>query len=241
MAAIAIRDQIRKLVELQKIDKEIYDFKKELQEKPIYLEELRQEFEAKKARLKSLEDKSKTMQVDRKSKELELKTKEEEIAKANAQLFQIKTNKEYTAKLSEIEHMKADKSIIEEKILLSYDDTDKVTAEIEKEKKVLADEEKEYLAKKKEIEETLEVLQDRVLVLESQRKHLTPDVDKDILSRYELIVSKKDGLAIVPIQTSSCGGCFMNVPSQTINEIKMHDHLVTCEICARILYIEDDL
>ena len=33
----------------------------------------------------------------------------------------------------------------------------------------------------------------------------------------------------------------MNVPTQTINAIKMHDQLVECEICQRIMYLEDDL
>jgi len=42
------------------------------------------------------------MLVDRKSKEVELQAKEEQIIKANGQLSQLKTNKEYQAKLSEI-------------------------------------------------------------------------------------------------------------------------------------------
>lgn len=241
MAATAIRDQIRRLVELQKIDKEAFDLKKEMQEKPAFLAQLKDAFEEKKAKLKGLEEKQKTIQLDRKNKELELKTKEDEIAKVNAQLSQLKTNKEYTAKLSEIEHIKADKAIIEEKILVSYDDSDAVAAEIETEKKVVAEQEKTYLSQKKEIEDSVKLLQEKVAVLEGKRKLLTPDVDKDLLTRYELILSKKEGLAIVPVSRSSCGGCFMNVPSQQVNELKMHDHLVMCEMCARILYLEDDL
>ena len=33
----------------------------------------------------------------------------------------------------------------------------------------------------------------------------------------------------------------MNVTQQQINTIRMHDQLVECEMCQRILYIEDDL
>ncbi len=240
-ATTAIREQLRRLVELQKIDKEIFDFNKEIQEKPAFLAQVKEEFESKKTHLKTLEEKLKGIQVDRKTKELELKAKEDEIAKANAQLSQIKTNKEYTAKLSEIEHIKADKSIAEEKILISYDESDKVSAEIEAEKKMVAEHEKEYLARKKEVEDLVKTLQEKVNILDGQRKQLTPDVDKELLARYELILRKKEGLAIVPVKKSSCGGCFMNVPSQQVNELQMHDHLVACEICTRILYLEDDL
>ena len=124
MPQTTILDQIRKLVELQKIDEEIYRHKKELEEKPAQLAVLQQQFEAKKAGLKKLEEKSKTLLVERKFFEVDLQSKEDAISKANAQLSLLKTNKEYTAKMSEIENLKADKSQVEEKILLSYDEVD---------------------------------------------------------------------------------------------------------------------
>lgn len=241
MAQVTVRDQLKKLVELQKIDKEAFDYKQELKEKPVYLETIKVEFEAKKAGLKSLEDKLKTVQVGRMDKESELKSKEAEIAKANAQLSLLKTNKEYTAKLTEIETIKADKSIIEEKILISYDEADAVQKQMEQEKKLVAEEEKKFLSQKKEIDDAVAALQSKVKELESQRSHLTPDVEKDILARYEKILDKKNGLAIVPIINNVCTGCHMNVPPQTVNDLKMHDKVVICEMCARLLFLEGDL
>ncbi len=242
MPEISVRDQMKKIIELQKIDGEIHNLKVELQEKPAVLERLREEFESRKEALKELEEKSKAIQVDRKEKELALKTQEDEIAKANAQLSQIKTNKEYTAKISEIEHIKADQSIIEEKILTSYDEGDSIKAEIEKEQVKVDEEEKKYLAKKKETEDDIKVVEDRIKVLDSQRQQSTPGVDPSYLSRYERILRHKDGIAVVPVQEgSSCGGCFMNITPQQLNEIKMYEELVECEMCSRILYLEDDL
>jgi len=162
VAAVSILDQIRKLVELQKLDAEIYEFKKHLKEKPVAIDELAKKFESQKAHLKELEEKLKIFVVERNSFELELQSKEGEMAKGNAQLSQIKTNKEYTAKLSEIEHLKADKSIIEEKILISYDDTDRLTASITKERSFLAEEDKKFQVQKKECEDTIKELQEKV-------------------------------------------------------------------------------
>ena len=241
MPQVSIRDQLKRLVELQKIDKEAFDYRQELKEKPAYLENLKGQFEEKKSGLKALEDKFKTLQLSRKDKELELKIKEEEIAKANVQLSQIKTNREYTAKLTEIETLKATKSIVEEKILMSYDESDAVSAQIDKEKKFLAEEEKKYFETKKEVEDAVKVLQDKVKVQEGKRVQITPDIDKEILARYEKILDKKNGIAIVTANRNVCGGCFMNVPDQTVNEIKMHERVIICEMCARILYLEDDL
>ncbi|HQP11016.1 MAG TPA: C4-type zinc ribbon domain-containing protein [Candidatus Omnitrophota bacterium] len=242
MAEIAIKDQIRKMIELQKIDREIYNLKIDLKEKPAMLADLKAEFESQKVALEELEKKLKAVLVERKEKELELKTREDEIAKANAQLSQIKTNKEYSAKMSEIEHIKADKSIIEEKILVSYDKSDSVAAEVEKERGKVAEEEKKYLAAKKTIEDDIKVIEDRIKVFDSQRKQALPGIDPALLARYEKILKHKEGVAIVPVQgQDSCGGCFMNVTPQQVNAIKMHQELIECEMCSRILYLEDDL
>ena len=241
MPQVSIRDQLKKLVDLQVLDSEIYTLRKNLSEMPLFIEELRQKFESKKAGLKLLEDKFKTLQVERKSKELELQTKEGDITKSNTQLFSLKTNKEYQTKLAEIESFKADKSIIEEKVILLYDESDAVNAEIEKEKKFLADEEKKYLQKKTETEEDIKAFQDKLAVLETKRKQIAPEIEKAFLSLYERILENKEGLALVPVMGNACGGCFMNTPPQVINEIKMHERLVVCEMCARILYLTDDL
>lgn len=241
MAEDNVRDQIQRLVALQKIDSQIYEHKKELKAKPVCLADLTEKFEGKKAGLKALEEKFKAMQVERKTLEGELKVQEESIAKANMQLSQIKTNREYTAKITEIEGFKAEKSMAEENILNAYDKADEVKAEIEKEKAVLVREEQEFLKQKKEIEESIRAIEAKIKALEGERAQIVPQVDKAILGRYEKILVNKEGLAIVPVTGSSCGGCFMNVPAQVIHEIKMNNRMILCEMCARILYLEDNL
>lgn len=237
----SINEQLKKIIELQKIDGEVYNLKVELKEKPEVLEKLKESFEASKGKLLALEEQLKGSQVDRKEKELELNSKEEEIAKCNAQLSQIKTNKEYTAKITEIEHINADKSQYEEQILESYDKSEAISQEIEKEKVNVGEKEKEYLAKKREVEDSVKVIEDRIKVLQAQRSQATEGIAVTYLSRYERILQHKDGIAIVPINGNTCGGCYMNITHQQINEIKMNDQLVECEMCSRILYLEDCL
>ena len=241
MPEISVKDQIRRLVELQKLDVEIFEKKRDMRSKPAEVEGLKQQFEAKKAKLNQLQEQLKTSLLKRKEYELDLQQKEELGTKANASLSALKTNKEYTAKMAEIEHIKADKSIIEEKILKAYDETDEVNKLIEKEKQVVAQEEKKYQERKKAVEDELKLTEDRIKVLESQRKHITPGVDAAVLAQYEKILQNKDGLAIVPVANNSCGGCFMNLRPQNINSIKMGQDMYQCEYCSRIIYLEDEL
>ena len=241
MSDVSIRTQIKKLVELQKIDFEIYNFKRELREKPDFIAQLKEKFESNKEGLKRLEDKLKALLVDRKAKELELQAKEGDIAKANTQLSSLKTNKEYQAKLLEIEYIKADKSVIEEKILILFDEGDQVNALIVQEKNKVAEEENKFLVQKSEVDGLIKEFQYKLKVMEAKRNQITPEINPAQLSRYERILENKDGLALVPIKNHCCGGCFMNIPEQVINEMKMHDRVISCEMCARLLYLEDDL
>ena len=241
MTTISVKDQIKRLIELQAIDIEAYRFKTQLRKKPAEIEALKAEFESKKARLKQLEEELKAIQLAQKVHEGDLKSKEEAIVRADGQLSQLKTNKEYTAKLMEIESIKADKSLIEEKILIGFDLIEASRKALESERAVVVSYEKEFTAKKKQIEDDMAVAQDQMKVKESQRSRLTPDVRPDVLARYDRILQNKDGLAIVPMVDHACGGCFMHLTEQRVDEIKRHDQIVNCDMCARILYIPDEL
>lgn len=241
MSTLNIKEEIKKLVELQEIDKGIFALSKEKTGHPRLLEELAKEFDAKKAHLKSLEETKQKLQLKQKDKEGDLASKEENIKKTQSQLGQLKTNKEYQVKLTEIESLKADKSLIEEEILKLMDEVDVMKNDVEKEKKSLEAEEKSYNEKKgialnraKEVEVLLSGL-------DGKRRILISGIDNKILARYEHILHGKDGLAIVKVDNNSCAGCFMHVPPQVENEIRMHENIITCESCARILYLQEDV
>ncbi|MCA9398807.1 MAG: hypothetical protein KC618_03585, partial [Candidatus Omnitrophica bacterium] len=121
----------------------------------------------------------------------------------------------------------------------SYDEAEAINGEIEKEKAVVSEEEKRFQNKKQEVDAEVKTIEARIKELEGQRASFT-DIDPNIKARYERLLPHKNGLAIVPVAAgNSCGGCHMNVTHQTINQIKMNEELVVCEMCQRILYVED--
>lgn len=240
MQTINLKAQILNLVQLQKIDSEIYVLKSEKESKPGEIKALEISFEEKKQTLAAIEKTSLSLQKQRKDKELDLSSKEGEGKKLQTQLYSLKTNKEYQAMLQQIETTKADVSVIEDKILELIDQIDKVKIDNDREKQRLQEEEKVMTLKKKDIEDRIKVIDDRVAQLEGQRKQVTPNIEPKILTQYERILLNRDGLAIVNVKDDSCQGCNMFVPPQVINLIKMYQDLITCEICNRILYLEDD-
>jgi len=239
LPVVDLKSQLGTLVRLQAVDSEIYGLKAEKDAKPEELKALEAEFEAKKQHLAELEAKLLDLQKQRKDKELELASREENTKKLQGQLYSLKTNKEYQAMLQQIQDSKADGSVIEDKILEIFDAADLVKKDVEQERLRLKEEEKVYNDKKAKVELRVKEIDDRLAQLEAQRKQILPDIDPKISSQYERILLNRDGLGIVKVASDSCQGCNMLVPPQVINLIKMYERIITCEVCNRILYVED--
>ena len=231
-----IHEQLKILAELQKIDIQIYGLKKELEAHPALQKKADEDFERKKSSLKAAEIELKGAQVRQKEKENDLLSKEEKIKKLQSQLYQLKSNKEYSAMELEIKGLKADNSLLEEEILKMFDAVEAAKSAVTTEKQRLSAEE----AKFKEASDVLKKDADRIRAavaeFEDKRKSYLPNIDPKLLAQYEKLLKSREGLALVPVKNNSCGGCHLGLPPQVINEIQMHDKLIICESCARILY-----
>ncbi len=234
-----LKTQLSNLVGLQEIDSQIYALNQEKQAKPLEIKAIEEQFEAKKQSLLVLEKLSLDLQKQKKDKEGELAAKEESAKKLQGQLFQLKTNKEYQTMLQQIADTKADGSVIEENILEIMVKMDKVKLDIEEEKKKLQEEEKFFNGEKAKVQIRVKEIDDKIAQLDAQRKQIIPGIDKKIIDQYERVLASRNGLAITTAKNNSCQGCNMYVPPQVINLIKMYEKIITCEMCNRILYVED--
>jgi hypothetical protein len=233
---IAINEQIKILAELQKIDSQIFHLKKELAIQPAAQKRIEEDFEHKKAGFKAAETQLKSDQLKQKEREGELAAKEEKIKKLQGQLYALKTNKEYTAMDMEIKGAKADNSLLEEEILKLLDVVEESKSRLVGEKDKLADEEKVVKAELDTLKKKSGELAAQIADLQEKRKAYTPNIDPKLLTQYERILDKREGLAIVPVYHGACGGCHIGLTSQLQNEIQMSEKLITCEDCARMLY-----
>ena len=240
MPAIDLKSQIIGLVRLQTVDSEIYALQAEMVRRPLEIKNLEVLFEEKKQKLADLEKASLDLHKQRKDRELDLASKDEGVKKLQTQLYSLKTNKEYQAMLQQINDAKADASVIEDKILQLFDQVDKAKDDIDKEKQRLKEEEGVFVGEKKKIETRMKEIDDRLAQLEAQRQQVIPEIEPKILVQYDRILANRDGLAIVSVKDNSCQGCNMHVPPQVINLIKMYERIITCEVCNRMLYIEND-
>ncbi|MBI3317996.1 MAG: hypothetical protein HYZ90_02455 [Candidatus Omnitrophica bacterium] len=238
MAAISIQDQLKALMELQKLDAQLYGLKRELSQHPARAAALKDQHERAAEGLKAEEAHHKGLEVKRNQMEIDLAGKETQTQKLQAQLYQVKTNKEYSAMQKEIEGAKADRSVLEEEILKLMEEIDRAKARISSEREALKAQEETLQRTLAELETRAQQIETSLKELQAARVLLTPRVEPPVLSRYEKILANKEGLALVPVVKESCGGCHIVLPPQMINEIHMGERLITCESCARILTLE---
>ncbi|MEI8176047.1 MAG: C4-type zinc ribbon domain-containing protein [Candidatus Omnitrophota bacterium] len=235
---MSIEEQLVLLIGLQKLDGEIYRLRRDLAQHPVTIATLEAAFKQGEVDLKKADDDAKTAAVRKKELELDLEAKEAGIKKLQTQLFQLKTNKEYQAMQKEIESQKADVSLIEEGILQVFDRIDACGKEIVRQKEILEGRRQKFVAEKQTIEAQARQIDERLAGLIAERTTRAQKVDKEYLSRYERILASKDGVAMVPVEGDTCGGCNINLPAQVINEIRLKEELIFCGSCARILYTE---
>ena len=238
MPTASIADQLKVLVELQKLDSQVYRLRRQTQAKPAEAARLKEQHQQTAQMLQATEARYKALEIKRNQMETDLSQKEEQIKKLQVQLFQLKTNKEYTAMQKEIEGLKADKSVLEEEVLKLMDESDRAKAQMASEREALKVREVVLQGDLQRLEEELKSLEDSLEELQASRRALIPKVDLSVLAQYERILEHKDGLALVRAEGYACGGCHMNLPPQLIVEIQMNNRLVVCESCGRILTLE---
>ncbi len=237
-----LKDEIRKLVELQEIDSRIYKLQEEKdQNLPAQLEENRREFEETSKNFTTAEEKLKNLQLSKKDKEIELASKEEGLKKLQTQLYQLKSNKEYQAMLTEIGSAKADTSLAEENVLIVLEALEAAKKECLAQREALDQEKKNFTEKEAKLTGLIKDAEAEISNLRTKRKTLAASVDKEILTHYERLLESRQGLALIPVKGNDCGACNMRLTHQKINEIKMFEHLVSCDVCVRLLYIPEDI
>jgi predicted nucleic acid-binding Zn-ribbon protein len=232
---------LKTLLQLQKIDLEIEALKNRETEIPKQKGKFQIHKKRLAAELEESEARHKRLGIEQHECEVDIDQRQAQIGKYETQLLAVKKNEEYQALLHEIDALKKQIGIKEERVITIMVETDEAKAHLEEDKKRIEDELKELDEECAKIDAELETTVVERKGLEEQRKPLLPDINAGLLLIYRRIrKSKKTGAAVVPLQNESCSGCYMMVTAQVINELMGGEHTHTCPHCGRLLYHADN-
>jgi predicted nucleic acid-binding Zn-ribbon protein len=180
------------------------------------------------------------VKVDAARKNLRVKEKDLEVVaakrgKADAHLWEVKTNKEYSAVLVEIEDIKQEKSRTEEEILTLMEMQERLAVEIREAEVRLKTREEQGRQDEASVRQQLATVEAELAGVRGERATLAREVPPGTLADYERILKARSGLAIVPVTTGVCGGCRVSIRPQAIQELRGAT-LMRCESCGRYLY-----
>ncbi len=232
-------DVIEPLKRLQDVDGELFRLRREQEAKPAELEAAQSAVAAEEAKVKAAEERVKQLQLAQKQDEIDLQTKEANVKKLQGQLFQLKTNKEYATMQQEISGLKADNSLLEDRILKRFDEISQATAARQQAQQAATEAQAKLSAERARVDREVAEIDQRVTELERQRETLTPEVAKEALATYERVLRVREGLALVPLINDACGGCYRRMTAQVISQVYLRDKLITCENCNRILFFDE--
>jgi uncharacterized protein len=178
--------------------------------------------------------------------DLDLKQKEEEITKLRTSLNSARTNKEYSAVLTQINTFRADNAKVEELALQKMQEAEEVKALSEQLEAQIAEENRTLEEMVNNNAGEIERLSGMMTELQGQRDDASAGVAPGVLGTFDRMVERYEGEAMAVIDASgkkppytyTCGGCFMSLNPEHVNALQVVDEIRTCDNCGRILHLD---
>jgi uncharacterized protein len=228
--------QLRLLVKLQELELAIKQFEAAIAAKPHELDPLTRALDD--ARASATTHRKDLETLDRQRRQLEAAVTEEQynLQKAQRKLLEVKTNKEYSAMVVEIETFKQKITGYEDAMLHSMELTELRKQELQELERRAKEAEQELDEGRRRNELELAVLQETLTGRRQTREEAVQQLERPTVDLYMRLLNGRKGLAVVGIKNGSCQGCFLALPPQLIQEVRRNDRVLTCSHCQRILY-----
>ena len=234
-----VEQKLQALYELQSIHTQIDKIRQIRGELPVEVDDLEDDVAGLETRIQKIKTELDDLEDAIVTRKNTIKEAGAAIKKYEAQLNEVKNNREYEAISKEVEIQGLDIQVSEKKIKeFGFD----IVTKTEVYEKALAD----LDGRKKD----LEIKQAELSVITSETQKEEEDLSKKaakaetqieerlLFAYHRLRGNAKNGLAVVTIQRDSCSGCFNQIPPQRQSDIRQHKKIIVCEHCGRILVDE---
>ncbi len=230
---------LERLHELQGLDSRIAGLDQKRQAIPGRIQAIRDAEAQAGAAMEALRGKLAAVRKELRARQKDLEQNASEKAKRDAKLYEVKTNKEYSAVLAEIETLKVDKGRIEEEILGLMEAEERLAREVGEAEKRLARQTEEFTAQQAAALDEQRALEADLAVVRAERDSLARDVPRDLLTQYTRLLRGRAGLAVAVVGSNAiCTGCRLALTPQRFAELRQSSQILTCESCGRILYYQ---
>lgn len=227
---------LTRLIRLQQLESAADEARRKIADHPARAQALDDRLQSARDELAGIKARLATAADKRRAEEKEVAGVQTRLAKYKDQLLEVKTNREYTAMLHEIDAAQNDIRAREDRILEVMMESDELNAGIKKSESGLKAAEKEIAAERAVLETEQAGLQAEIDRTTDERGKLVPDIDRHVLAIFETTAKGRKGVAVAEAKDGLCTICHVRLRPQVFNEVRKNESIIQCDSCRRILY-----
>jgi len=232
---------LRNLLALQELDLQIISLSNERIKLESLVQKNKSEAERRQREIEEQEERIKRLKVEMRKLEVEIAEAGDRVRKLESQQIHVKTNEEYKALDKEIYEAKAHRARTEDILLQKMELLEEGTKGIGGARQDLGSFIAQLQRESGEAEQKIREIESQAAGFQGKRSEITGTIDESHLRLYNRIFKNKKVPAIVPVVNRTCRGCHLAVPAAVESILRRHQsNIVTCENCARILYIPEE-
>ena len=227
---------LEQLIKLQEIDQRLWEIKNFMGDLPSMVETqekdvatMRSDNEGKQIRITDIEKENRHY-------EREIEDMNTQMEKYKDQLYLVKSNKEYDSLNHEIDHMKMIISETETKVLGLAEENESLVEAVKMNTNKIESTTETLKTNQAELKSAIAETQSEQEELKTNRGILVKNIELVQLNLYEKIRQARDGIGMESIIGNACGGCYTQLPPQTVIEIKKSVDIITCPSCSIMLF-----
>jgi predicted nucleic acid-binding Zn-ribbon protein len=236
-----VNPTVRNLVALQDVELKIASFQKQISGVPLKIQSFQTELNRLKQEHEREVARSQELAKQRRALEGGVEMLRTKLSKLKDQQSAVKTNKEYTAILHEIQ-------MAEEQIRNEEDKILDIMEENEQLEKALKAAERDLNAKCVALQQDIRKHETSVPDLEAEvakaqqtRREMEAGIEVDLLERYRKIADARKGVALAEAKEELCTLCHVRIRPQVYADLKQTEEIHTCDSCSRILFLRESL
>jgi uncharacterized protein len=209
---------------------------------PADLVEVDQEFREKVEAVEKLKARTSEAEKEARRAEAELADLKEKQKKYQTQLRSVKSSREYSAVLNEIDGVERLIRTTEERLLALEEEMESARSDLATREQNLPAETERHEERLKDWRAAQRAINDQLAEAQAEIERLEAEIPPRDRSEFHRLLDKKRGLAVsrvIQIANSySCSACHVKIRPAALQVLKAGREIVYCDSCKRILYYD---
>jgi predicted nucleic acid-binding Zn-ribbon protein len=243
---------LRTIIRLQQALDALEKAERQLAGVPDWMEALHQEHSARMAEIAAVGEAAEEASHNRRKAEAAIQDANEKLKHYQQQISLVRTQREYSALLQEIDTVKGSIKGLEEQALAGMEGYEEAQKRLASEREAFGELDTRYTAALAQWQSERPGVEQQAETLRAEVKQLRAELPRNLLTNFERVYERRHGDAIAPLRKAGvgagtaagqiwhCGACNYRVRLAIVGEIRSKGSLVQCEGCRRFLYVPDE-